>query len=66
MCHYLYKNYQNGLLKIQIFFIYPLTLVEMVGWHHQLDGHKFEQDLEVGDGQGLLACGSLWGRKQTE
>ena len=29
---------------------------EMVGWHHQLNGHEFEQALEVGDGQGSLAC----------
>ena len=27
---------------------------EMVGWNHQLDGHEFEQALEVGDGQGSL------------
>ena len=29
---------------------------EMVGWHHRLDGHEFEQALGVGDGQGNLAC----------
>ena len=29
---------------------------EMVGWHHWLDGHEFEQSLGVGDGQGSLAC----------
>ena len=29
---------------------------EMVGWHHLLDGHEFEQALWVGDGQGSLAC----------
>ena len=29
---------------------------EMVGWHHQLDGHEFEQVLGVGEGQGGLAC----------
>ena len=29
---------------------------EMVGWHHQHDGHEFEQALGVGDGQGSLAC----------
>ena len=29
---------------------------EMVGWHHQLDGHEFEQTLGVGDGQGSLVC----------
>ena len=34
----------------------------MVGWHHQLDGHEFEQALRVGDGQGGLACCSPWGR----
>ena len=29
---------------------------EMVGWHHGLDGHEFEQAPEVGDGKGSLAC----------
>ena len=29
---------------------------EMVEWHHQLDGHEFEEALGVGDGQGSLAC----------
>ena len=29
---------------------------EMVGWHHRLDGHEFEQAPGVGDGQGSLAC----------
>ena len=29
---------------------------EMVGWHHQLDGHEFEEVPELGDGQGSLAC----------
>ena len=36
---------------------------EMVGWHHQLNGHEFEQALEVGDGQGSLACCSPRGCK---
>ena len=39
---------------------------EMVGWHHQLDGHEFEQALEVGDGQKSLACCSLWGHKESD
>ena len=39
---------------------------EMVGWHHQLDGHEFEQTLGVGDGQGSLACYSPWGRKESD
>ena len=34
---------------------------EMVGWHHRLDGHEFEQAPGVGDGQGRLACCSPWG-----
>ena len=29
---------------------------EMVGWHHRLDGHEFEQALFVGDGQVSLVC----------
>ena len=32
-----------------------MTEDEMVGWHHQLNGHEFEQALGVGDGQGSLA-----------
>ena len=39
---------------------------EMVGWHHQLDGHEFEQALEVGDVQGGLACCSPWGFKESD
>ena len=39
---------------------------EMVGWHHRFTGHEFEQALEVGDGQGRLACCSLWGRKELD
>ena len=37
---------------------------EMVGWHHQLNGHEFEQPPGVGDGQGSLACYSPWGLKE--
>ena len=33
---------------------------EMIAWHHQLNGHKFEQTLGDGEGQGSLACCSLW------
>ena len=33
---------------------------EMVWWHHQLDGHEFEQAPGVGDEQESLACCSLW------
>ena len=38
------------------------TKDEMVGWHHQLNGHEFEQAPGDDEGQGSLACGSPWGR----
>ena len=37
----------------------------MVGWHHGLNGHKFEKALGVGDGQQRLACCSPWGLKES-
>ena len=39
---------------------------EMVGWHHQHNGHEFEQALWVGDGQGSLVCCSPWGHKELD
>ena len=39
---------------------------EMVGWHHWLDAHEFEQAPGVGDGQGSLACCSPWGCKESD
>ena len=42
-----------------------ITEDDMVGWHHWLDGHEFEQAPGVGDGQGSLACCSSWGCKET-
>ena len=39
---------------------------EMVGWHHRLEGHEFEQVPGVGDGQGCLACCDSWGRKESD
>ena len=44
----------------------------MVGWHHRLNGHEFEQTQGAGDGQGGsdgqggLACCSPWGRKDSD
>ena len=43
-----------------------MTEDEMVGWHHQLDGHEFEQAPGVGDGHGALACCSPWGHKELD
>ena len=37
-----------------------------IGWHHQLNGHEFEQAPEDGEGQGSLACCSLWGCKESD
>ena len=39
---------------------------EMVGWHHVLNVHEFEQTLGDGEGQGCLACCSPWGRKESD
>ena len=43
-----------------------MTEDEIVGWHHQLDGHEFDIALGVGDGQGSLVCCSPWGGKESE
>ena len=39
---------------------------EMVGGHHRLDGHEFEQAPGFGDGQGRLVCYSPWGHKESD
>ena len=43
-----------------------MTEDKMVGWHHRLNGHEFEQTPGDGDGQGSLACCSPWGRKELD
>ena len=43
-----------------------MTEDEMVGWHHWLYGHEFEQTPGVGDGQGCLVCCSPWGCKESD
>ena len=43
-----------------------MTVDEMVGWHHWLEGHEFEQAPGVGDGQGSLVCCSPWGHKESD
>ena len=43
-----------------------MTEDEMVGWHHQLNGHEFEQTLGNSEGQGNLVFYSPWGRKQSD
>ena len=43
-----------------------MTENEMVGWHHQRYGHKFEQAPEDSEGQGRLVCCSPWGHKESD
>ena len=43
-----------------------MTEDEMVGWHHQLNGHEFEQTPGDGGGQGSLACCCPWGCKELD
>ena len=38
----------------------------MIKWHHQLDGHEFEQAPGDGEGQGSLVWCSPWGRKELD
>ena len=43
-----------------------MTEDEMVGWHHRLNRHEFQQALGVGDGQGSLVCCCPWGHKEPD
>ena len=43
-----------------------MTEDEMVGWHHWLNGHEFEQTPGDSEGQGSLACCSPWGRRDLD
>ena len=43
-----------------------VTKDEIVGWHYQLKGHEFEQIMGENEGQGSLACSSLWGPKMSD
>ena len=43
-----------------------MTEDEMVGWHHWLNGHEFEQAPGDGEGQGSLVCCSPWGQKESD
>ena len=43
-----------------------MTEDEMFQWHHQFNGHEFEQALGDGEGQESLVCCSSWGRKELD
>ena len=53
---------QEGMARTE--FPVQIELSGQVGWHHRLNGYEYEQALGVGDGQGSLACCSLWGHKE--
>ena len=39
---------------------------KVVGWHHRVDGHEFEQTPGFGDGQRSLVCCSPWSHKDLD
>ena len=43
-----------------------MTRYEIVGWHHRLYGHEFEEVPGTGDGQGSLVCCSPWDLKELD
>ena len=43
-----------------------MTEGDMVGWHHRLNGHEFEQALRDSEEQRSLVCCSLWGHKESD
>ena len=43
-----------------------MTEDDVVGWHHQLNGHEIEQTLGDSEGPGSLACCSPWGHKELD
>ena len=43
-----------------------MTEDEMVGWHHHLSGHEFEQTPGDSEGQGSQVCCSPWGHKESD
>ena len=43
-----------------------MTKDEMVGWHHGLNGHEFEQTPADSEGQGSLECCTSWGHKELD
>ena len=43
-----------------------MTEDEMIGWHHRLNGHEFEQTPGDGEAQGSLACCSPWAHKESD
>ena len=59
-------NTKIELIKIKINPTQGMTEDEMVQWHHQCDGHEFEETPGIGDRQGSLASCSPWGPKKSD
>jgi len=51
---------------LYIYILYITTQNEIVGWHHRLSGHEFQQTLGDAEGRGSLACCSPWGCKESD
>ena len=43
-----------------------MTEHDIVGWHHQFNGHEFEQTLRESEGQGNMVCCSQWGHQESD
>ena len=56
----------NSLEKTLMLEVKGMTEDEIVGWHHGLNGHEFEQAPGDGEGQGSLVCCSPWGNKESD
>ena len=54
--------WDTGILSHFVWSWFP----QMVGWHHRVDDHEFEQALGISDGQGSLVCCSPWGYKESD
>ena len=61
--HFCFLDYTKA---FDFFEVKEMTEDEMIGWHHQLNGHEFEQTLGVSEGQGSLVCCSPWGCKESD
>ena len=59
-------NMHNMSIQNKVKINWKSTEDEMIGWHHQLDGHGFGWTSGVGDGQGGRVCCSSWGHKESD
>jgi len=65
VCFYLYFYILKNKPR-EIYIEKGVTEDEMIGWHHWLNGHEFEQTLGDSEGQESLACRSSWGRQESD